>query len=113
MRRFRLTHGWFMSAANRIRPGLVVVVAFMAAGCGRSTPTPLGVTNKQAPRLIELPANLRPLLPDQAARDTEAAAGSIRVQYQQPQPPTDARPAYNIELAAPPRSEERRVGKEG
>src|SRR5262245_14934117 len=93
-----------MSAVNRIRLGLLVVAGLMTAGCGRGAPAPLDSIRSRAPRRIELPADLRPLIPARAAENVVADPGSIRVEYQQPQSPTASRPAFNVELAATPQS---------
>src|SRR5262245_24543979 len=93
-----------MSAANRIRLGLLVAVGLTAIGCGQGMPSSLGSTKSQAPRRIELPAEIRPLIPERAALNSDSDPGSIRVEYQQPQLPTASRPGFNVELAATPQS---------
>ncbi len=103
MRRVRLIHGWFMSAANRIQPGVVLALALLAVGCGRSAPALPGVTKQQAPRHIELPTGIRPLIPERADQAGEVN-GSIRVEYQQPQPQAGVRPSYSVELATTPKT---------
>jgi tetratricopeptide (TPR) repeat protein len=92
-----------MSAPNRIQPGILLALAVLVAGCGHSTPAPLGATTEQTPRHIELPAGIRPLIPERADQGNDVN-GSIRVEYQQPQPQADTRPTYNVELATSPQT---------
>jgi len=90
-----------MSAANRTGLWLLIAAWFTAIGCGTGAPSQLETTKSVAPRMIEVPADIRPIMTEAAALKAEADAESIRVEYQQPQLPTDARRTYNVQLAAP------------
>ncbi|MBW8884884.1 MAG: hypothetical protein JF612_08950, partial [Planctomycetia bacterium] len=93
-----------MSAVIRIRLGLLLAAGVLFAGCGRGTPSSLGATKSQAPRRIQLPANIRPLVPDRAESQTYSETGSIPVQYQQPQSSADSRAPSNVVLSAGPQT---------
>jgi hypothetical protein len=68
--------------------------ALWAAGCGSHPPPPAlsGPDTVPAPRTIDLPPNIRPLLQADSHENDDFVGGSIPAQYEQPQAPTNSRP---------------------
>jgi tetratricopeptide (TPR) repeat protein len=66
-------------------PSLGVCLAVLAAGCGtREMPAVTGPDRLPAPRQIELPPDIRPLLSAESGEEEFVDANSVPAQYQQP-----------------------------
>src|SRR5436190_308909 len=100
-RRFRCIHGWFMSIATPVRLAVFCAAVWpLAIGCGRHAASSLPrSTSARAPQPIELPANIRPLLPDRTVQAVEQETRSVAVQYEQPRAPAASAGPRIVELS--------------